>query len=131
MSVPRDRRRGGVIEATVFAVVGVAILLGFGIWQLERRIWKEDLIATVTARLASAPEEMPPSASWPRLTPEADEYRRVRFPAEFLKDDEALVYSAGSAFRPDVQGAGYWVFAPARPGHGVAFDWKFLETIRA
>jgi surfeit locus 1 family protein len=118
VSAPLAKQRGGVIGATVFAVVGVAILFGLGIWQLERRTWKENLIATVTARLARAPEDLPPSASWPRLTPEADEYRRVRFPAEFLKGDEALVYSAGSAFRPDVQGAGYWVFAPARLSGG-------------
>ncbi len=118
MSAPLAKQRGGVIGATLFAVAGVAILLGLGIWQLDRRTWKENLIATVTARLARAPEEMPPSASWPRLTPEADEYRRVRFPAEFLDGEEALVYSAGSAFRPDVQGAGYWVFAPARLAGG-------------
>ena len=114
MSVPRDRRRGGVIEATVFAVCGVAILSGLGIWQLDRRVWKENLIATVTERLARQPEDLPPRESWPRLVPEGNEYTRVKFPAEFLAGQEALVYSAGSAFRPDVQGAGYWVYAPAR-----------------
>ena len=44
--------------------------------------------------------------------------RRVAFPAEFLPGQEALVYSAGSAFRPDVKGPGYWVFAPARLAGG-------------
>ena len=29
-----------------------------------------------------------------------------------------MVYTAGSAFRPDVQGPGYWVFAPARLAGG-------------
>src|SRR5476651_1631469 len=104
VSVPRDKRRGGVIEATVFAVVGVAILVGLGIWQLDRKVWKENLIATVTARLARAPEDLPSRESWPRLKPEADEYARVTFPAEFIAGEEALVYTAGSAFRPDVQG---------------------------
>jgi surfeit locus 1 family protein len=118
VSVPRDRRRGGVIEATVFAAVGVAILLGLGIWQLDRKVWKENLIATVTARLARAPEDLPSRESWSRLVPEGNEYTRVKFPAEFLAGQEALVYSAGSAFRPDVQGAGYWVFAPARLAGG-------------
>ena len=47
MSVPRERRRGGVIEATVFALAGVAILIGLGIWQLDRKVWKENLIATL------------------------------------------------------------------------------------
>ena len=132
MSVPRDKRRGGVIEATVFAICGVAILTGLGIWQLDRKAWKENLIATVTARFARAPEDLPPRESWPRLMPEADEYRRVTFPAEFLEGEEALVYTAGSAFRPDVQEPGYWVFAPARLAGGsiVVVDRGFVPTNR-
>jgi len=113
-----ERRRGGLIEATVFTLAGVAILIGLGIWQLDRKVWKENLIATISARLERAPEPLPPPADWPRLTPAADEYRHVTFFAEFLPGQEALVYTAGSAFRPDVQGAGYWVFAPARLAGG-------------
>jgi surfeit locus 1 family protein len=126
------KRRGGVIEATVFALVGVAILVGLGIWQLDRRVWKENLIATVTARLARAPEDLPPRESWPRLVPENDEYSRVKFSAEFLAGEEALVYTAGSAFRPDVQGPGYWVFAPARLAGGsiVLVDRGFVPAER-
>jgi surfeit locus 1 family protein len=113
-------------------VAGIAILLGLGVWQLERKVWKENLIATVTVRLARAPENLPARASWPRLTPEADEYRRVTFPAEFLDGEEALVYSAGSAFRPDVHGPGYWVFAPARLAGGsiVLVDRGFVPAGR-
>lgn len=104
----------------MFTVAGVAILVGLGIWQLDRKAWKENIIAAVTERLAKASENLPPRANWQQLTPAADEYRRVTFPAEFLDGEEALLYSAGSAFRPDVQGAGYWVFAPARlPGGSV------------
>ena len=114
------KRRGGVLEATVFAVVGVAILIGFGVWQLDRKVWKESLITALTERLAKAPENLPPRDAWPRLVPEANEFRRVTFPAEFLAGEEALVYGAGSSLRSDVKGAGYWVFAPARlPGGSV------------
>jgi surfeit locus 1 family protein len=111
-------KRRGVIEATVFAVVGIAFLIGLGIWQLDRKTWKENLIATVTTRIARAPENLPPRASWPRLLPEGNEYTRVTFPAEFLDGQEALVYTAGSPFRPDVKGPGYWVFAPAQLAGG-------------
>jgi surfeit locus 1 family protein len=132
MRAPREKRAGGVIEATVFAVVGVAILIGLGLWQLDRRVWKENLIATVTERLARPPEDLPPRESWPRLVPEGNEYTRVKFPAEFLAGQEALLYSAGSAFRPDVQGAGYWVFAPARLAGGsiVVVDRGFVPPER-
>lgn len=114
----RHAKRRGVIEPTVFAVVGIAILIGLGIWQLDRKTWKENLIATVTTRIARAPESLPPRASWPRLKPEGNEYTRVTFPAEFLQGEEALVYTAGSALRPDVKGPGYWVFAPAQLAGG-------------
>jgi surfeit locus 1 family protein len=114
----RAKRRVGIIEPTVFAVVGIAILIGLGIWQIDRKTWKENLIATVTTRIARAPENLPPRASWPRLLPEANEYTRVTFPAEFLDGQEALVYTAGSPLRPDVKGPGYWVFAPAQLAGG-------------
>ena len=109
-----------MLEPTIFAVVGVAFLIGLGIWQLDRKTWKENLIATVTARTTCAPEDLPPRASWPQLMQQTNEYRRVAFPAEFLEGQEALVYTAGSPFRPDVKGPGYWVFAPAQlPGGSI------------
>ncbi len=126
------RRKGGVIEATVFAFAGVAILIGLGVWQLDRKVWKEDLIATLDTRLARAPEDLPPRENWARLTADADEFTRVKFPAEFLQGEEALIYTAGSAFRPDVQGPGYWVFAPARLAGGsiVVVDRGFVPYDR-
>jgi surfeit locus 1 family protein len=118
LKVPREKRKGGVLEPTVFAVVGVIILIGFGIWQLDRKTWKENLIATVTQRTTRAPQDLPPRANWPKLMQADNEYARVTFPAEFLEGQEALVYTAGSPFRPDVKGPGYWVFAPAQLAGG-------------
>ncbi|MGI8525579.1 MAG: SURF1 family protein, partial [Pseudolabrys sp.] len=85
------------------------------------KAWKEDLMEKIGARLAAAPANLPPREQWARLDQAADEFRRVTFPAEFLNDKEALVYTSGSAFRPDVSGQGYWVFTPARlPGGSIA-----------
>jgi surfeit locus 1 family protein len=127
LSAFRTRRRG-VIEPTIFALVGIAILIGLGIWQLDRKAWKENLIATATARLSQTPQDLPPRVDWIHLVQADNEFRRVAFPAEFLPGEEALVYSAGSAFRPDVQGTGYWVFAPARLAGGsiVVVDRGFI-----
>lgn len=102
----------------MFAVVGVAILIGLGIWQLDRKSWKENIIATVTERSARAPADLPPRASWAKLAQAGNEFRRVTFPAEFIEGQEALVYTAGSPLRPDVKGPGYWVFAPAQLAGG-------------
>lgn len=116
MSEPR--KRGGVLEATVLALACLAILIGLGIWQLDRKVWKENLIATVTSRIAKAPSDLPPRAGWPQLAQDSTEFSRVTFPAEFLPGQEALIYTAGSPFRPDVKGPGYWVFAPAQLSGG-------------
>jgi cytochrome oxidase assembly protein ShyY1 len=36
------------------AFIGIAILLGLGFWQVERKQWKEALIATLTAGIAAS-----------------------------------------------------------------------------
>jgi surfeit locus 1 family protein len=118
VSKARRKRKAAVLDATLMALAGVAILIGLGVWQLDRRVWKENLITTINARLGRAPEDLPPRASWPQLREDREEFRRVAFPAEFLDGEEALVYSAGSPLRPDVKGPGYWVFAPARLAGG-------------
>ena len=117
----------------MFAMVGVAILIGLGIWQLDRKAWKENLIATLTTRLARAPPDLPPRDRWAASAAgSATNSRASSFPAEFLDGQEALVYTAGSAFRPDVKGPGYWVFAPARLAGGsiVIVDRGFVPLDR-
>jgi surfeit locus 1 family protein len=112
------KRRSTVLDATAFALVGIVILCGLGVWQLDRKVWKEDLIARLNARLSHAPQDLPPRSGWPQLHQDGEEFRRVAFPAEFLDGEEALVYTAGSPLRPDVKGPGYWVFALARLAGG-------------
>jgi len=116
----------------VFVVIGLIVLVGLGTWQLERKAWKEGLIAALTGRLALAPVPLPPRAEWGALTSESDEFRRVTLRATFMNDQEALVYTAGSALRPDVAGPGYWVFTPARlPDGGVVMvDRGFVPEVR-
>ena len=40
---PADTRRAGsgVLVASLAAAVALAILIGLGLWQLERRTWKD------------------------------------------------------------------------------------------
>jgi len=124
--------RRGILEPTIFALVGIAILIGLGVWQLDRKTWKENLIAAMTERLARAPADLPPRDRWAGLDRQHEEFARVGFPVEFLPGQEALVYSAGSAFRTDVKGPGYFVFAPARLAGGslVIVDRGFVPLDR-
>jgi cytochrome oxidase assembly protein ShyY1 len=112
------RIRASTVLFGIFALAALAVFVSLGTWQLERKAWKEALIATLRQRLAADPDLLPPSARWGGLDPAEHEFRRVHIPATFARQDEALVYSTGSAFRPDVSGQGYWVFAPAELADG-------------
>jgi surfeit locus 1 family protein len=100
------------------ALLAFVVLIGLGTWQIQRKAWKEGLIAALDAQLAAPPIALPTPATWPNLDQKTDEYRRVTFTATFDHSKEALVFAAPSTFRPDVSGPGYWVFTPARLADG-------------
>ena len=102
----------------IFSVVIVGLLLSLGFWQLQRRVEKHALIAALDERLATAPVGLPEVAQWSALTQAHDEFRRVKFSAQFEKHPDARVFSSGSAIRPDITTPGVWVFAPARLDSG-------------
>jgi surfeit locus 1 family protein len=112
----RNRRpRRGLLVPVILLL---AVLVGLGVWQIQRKTWKEGLIAALNERLAAPPSALPAPSAWPSLDQASGEYRRVKFSAEFDHGREALVYAAASAFRPDVSGPGYWIFTPARLAGG-------------
>ena len=110
--------RRGIAGLGIFTVLTAALLIGLGVWQLQRRVEKHALIAQLTERLAAAPEALPPSAQWNTLRPARDGFRRVRFSATYEPRPDAMVYSAGSAVREDISGPGTWAFLPARLSAG-------------
>ena len=105
----------GVVVAAAFAV-----LIALGVWQLERKAWKENLIATLAERMATPPSAVPPRGQWPNLTAAVDEFQRVRMNVQFASSREARVYSGGAGLRDDVKGPGYFAFSPARLPDGSA-----------
>jgi cytochrome oxidase assembly protein ShyY1 len=122
-------RRGGAGFA-VFTLVMVAIFVGLGVWQLQRRVEKHALIAALTERLATAPAPLPDVSQWLKLDPARDEFRRVTFSATYVRAPDAMVYSAGSAVREDISGPGTWAFLPARlaSGETIVINTGFVEN---
>ena len=107
-----------VVLPAIVIVAALGVLIALGTWQLERKAWKEDLIATLASRLSAPPAHLPARERWQRLDAAKDEFTRVEFPATFVPGEEAFVYSSGSGLRPDVKEPGYWVFSPARLSGG-------------
>ena len=94
-------RRRGVAGFGVFTLVMVALFVGLGIWQLQRRVEKHALIAALTERLAAAPGALPSPAQWSALTPASDEFRRVSFAATYAAPSgrDGLQFRLGGARR--------------------------------
>jgi cytochrome oxidase assembly protein ShyY1 len=102
----------------IAVAIAFAILIALGTWQLQRKAWKEELIETLTRRLTAAPAALPPPAQWAALRQDKDEFTRVKFRADYLPGQEAVVWATGSGLRDDVKGPGVFVFTPARVASG-------------
>ena len=114
----------------VFTLVMVALFVGLGVWQLQRRVEKHALIAALTERLSAAPMPLPDRSRWSALSAPRDEFRRVSFVARYQHAPDAMVYSSGSAVREDVSGPGTWAFLPARlaSGETIVINAGFVEN---
>ena len=112
-----DSARGPRSLGTLAALVTMgglllAMLVGLGLWQLQRLAWKEDLLARLAQQQQAAPRTAPGPAEWPALAPAASEYRRVTVRGQFKHDQETLVRASTEL------GTGYWVMTPLRAEGG-------------
>lgn len=99
-----------------FTLGCILLAVGFGalgVWQLDRRAWKLDLIARVDARAHTQPVSLPSAAEWPKINARDDEYRRVRVQGVLLNDRETLVQAVTEL------GPGWWVMTPLKTGSGI------------
>ncbi len=56
-----------------FGLLGAAVLVALGVWQLQRLEWKQGILAEIEARIAAAPVSLPEDPD-----PQADRYLPVR-----------------------------------------------------
>jgi surfeit locus 1 family protein len=94
------------------AILSVAALSALGVWQLERRVWKLDLIERVNQRVHAAPVSAPGPSAWPHVNAADDAYRHVVVKGRFLDSPPTLVRAVTE------RGGGYWVVAPFRTEDG-------------
>ena len=76
---PRFRPR---LWPTLVTVLGVAILVTLGTWQLRRLAWKEELIAQAQAGLSAPPAALPTDA----VDYRSFDHRRLALRGRFLHD---------------------------------------------
>jgi surfeit locus 1 family protein len=95
------------VKRPILIALALAVTLAFvalGIWQVERRAWKLELIARVEARVHAAPVDA--------FRVPGEEYRRVTLTGTYRYDRETFVQALTE------RGAGFWVLTPMRTARG-------------
>ncbi|SFG45667.1 SURF1 family protein [Methylobacterium gossipiicola] len=113
------------LGAWLFGVLAAGLaagLMALGVWQLQRRAWKHDLVARVEARLHAAPVPAPTNCR----TDDCEPYRRVVAEGVLRHDRETLVQAVTEA------GAGFWVVTPlvGADGRAILINRGFVPADR-
>ena len=108
------------------SLAGIAVFLALGVWQVERRAWKLDLIDKVDRRIHAAPQAIPGPQQWPAVNARDDAYRHVRVRGRFIAHKDTLVKAVTAL------GGGFWVLTPLRTADGaiVLINRGFVPTDR-
>jgi len=99
--------RRSIVLAAVFGLFGTGLLIGLGVWQLQRLQWKEGLIAELDTRLSAPPVAVPSAPD-----PERDSLLRVHA-AGALGARELDVLTSLPPYGP-----GFRVIAPLKAADG-------------
>ena len=98
-----------LIAPGLASVGALAILIALGVWQVERKTWKEGLIARIVSQSTAAPVAPPLPGRW---DPATDEFRHVRLSGHYLNDRETLVHGLAAGETPGRALQGYYVLTP-------------------
>lgn len=90
----------------------ITALSGLGVWQVQRRAWKLDLIERVEQRVRATPTDAPGPESWPNINASDYAYRHVSVRGQFVKGRSTLVRAVTE------RGRGYWLVEPLQVSEG-------------
>jgi surfeit locus 1 family protein len=107
---------------TLMSLPILLLALGLGIWQMERREWKRDILDRVAANQAAAPVTLEELL---KGDPLVHEYGQAKLAGTFLNDKE--FYLAARSLKDDV---GLHVVTPVRTDEGrvVLFDRGWIPS---
>jgi surfeit locus 1 family protein len=108
-----------LIFPLLLGLVGAGVLIGLGIWQLQRLEWKNGVIAQIEAKIGSAPVALPDT-----VTPEADKYLPVKVTGTLL-GPEARVLTALTEAGPGLRFVG--AFELEGSGRKILVDLGFVS----
>lgn len=103
----------------VLLFAGLAVFVGLGVWQVQRMVWKDAVLARLEARIAGDPVALPDMPD-----PEADRYLPVTLDGEIGEGELHVLVSSRD------YGAGFRIIAPFTTGEGrrIMVDRGYVPT---
>ena len=126
-ALPKRLRRAGLLWPTAASLALFLVLTGLGSWQLERKQWKEALLATIAGRVDAPAVDLAQAEAMARAG-EDIAYLHVVARGRFLHDKERYLYA------PTAAGLGWHVYTPLQlaPGRVVWVNRGFVpDAIKA
>ena len=121
-----------LLRPTVFAVPVLLVLVGLGLWQLQRLQWKEGILARIEERLHGPAQPLPAPATWPALAASDFEYTRVEARGVFDHKREMLLFRPAGGVEKQ---PGFHVYTPFQldgSGRWIIVNRGFVpESLRA
>lgn len=96
-----------LIFPILLGVLGCAVLIALGMWQVQRLHWKQAILSDIDARITAAPVALPASPD-----PQADRYLPVTVDGTYLGGEARVLTGLKGV------GAGYRVIAPFETAEG-------------
>ncbi|MGH8079951.1 MAG: SURF1 family protein [Lysobacter sp.] len=129
MTAKPAKQPRGRFALTVMALIFLAAfagLIALGVWQIQRRTWKLDLIQRVEARVHAPPGAAPGPADWASVDAARDEYKHVALQGHYLPGPATPVQAVTDL------GPGFWLLAPFQTddGHVVLINRGFAPGNR-
>lgn len=100
------RSRFALAAVSLLFLAAFACLIALGVWQIQRRAWKLDLIQRVDARVHAPPGAAPGPADWPTVSADRDEYKHVQLEGQYLPVAATRVQAVTEL------GPGFWLLQP-------------------
>ncbi len=109
-----------MIFPILLGLIGAAVLISLGVWQLQRLAWKQEIIASAEALMVQAPVVLAAAPD-----PVADRYRAVKVTGRFTGDEAHVLTSS----RED--GPGFLVIAAfeTETGRRILVDRGFVPEV--
>ncbi|RKF16370.1 SURF1 family protein [Roseovarius spongiae] len=109
--------RQRLLVPLLFGVLGTGMLVGLGVWQVQRMVWKHGVLAEIDARIHEAPAALPEAPE-----PATDRYRAVSATGVLGGPEIHVLVSTKEL------GAGYRVIQPFNTdGRRIMADRGFID----